>query len=1035
MSQLSSSLHRIRAPLAVARARLRSQPLRSALLVGGVALAFAMLVSVLGGSLIARQQALARALDGLPGTARGFRVDRFGLPLDGRAYAQADRRARRATATLGGGATRRVILVRELRVQGELVELAAVDDLAQAVRLRSGRLPRSCRSSACEVLQLGGGGAPRLAQGGLRLRRVGIAALRDPALFGDVSAATGGGASRPTLLLAPSVGALQRLEALALFYRVYSWVSPLRVDRLHTWDVGWILAAESRAQSALAADLAFRLSGPDAALLDASTRGRIAAERLVLVGGETSALLLGFAIIAAIGLRRALASERRRLRARGARRWQVTLAPSAEIGAMTLAGGLAGLAIGAAVTSAIADAAGLPVGQILAHALLGVVTLAALAGAWVATTLLLVAAAFSSDDGEGGRRRVRLVDVAAVGAAAAIAVGLSRGALDPQSVSSGSTVLLLLPLLVCFTVAVVFGRLLGPAMRATERLTRNGSVAFRLAVLALARAPSRTVVSCAFIAVALGLALFAATYRATLTRGAADQAGFEVPLDFTLSEGSRLVLPLDAAQLARYRRIGGGARAYPVLRLSATTAGSGSLVLSPTVLGVPADAIQRLHWRSDYSALPPRTIAGRLSQGGEPRLASVAVPSDATRLTVAARLRGRNVVVGLVVVGDQGRIRVLPLRPLQRGSTLLSTRLRPGTPLNVLGLQLSLPANEQFFLAHRETESEVSTAPSGSLELGPLRAGLGPGRRRLVTGWRGWLLATGGRVTRTRGHVRLAFAFQDTGARLLFRPKEPSDGRLVPAVVSPDIAQAAGGIGRETRLDFQDVAVPARIVGVATRMPTVPSASGPFVLVDGARLSTAIDAGAPGEGRPNEVWVSAPHDRAAASALRRPPFSRLHVASRASIEHRQAADPLARATELALSAAGVVALVIAVLGFWVGILGELRDERSDFFDLEAQGVPPRRLRAQLRTRAVILVGLGIVGGVGLGALLSRLVVSLVRVSATTATPEPPLRFDPAWLASGLGVLALAVTAALVAEGTSLAAFRSERPRRASWSLE
>jgi putative ABC transport system permease protein len=1028
VSQLSSSLHRVRAPLAVAGARLRSQPLRSALLVGGVALAFAMLVSVLGGSLVARQQALARALGGLPATERGFRVDRFGPPLDGPAYAQADRRARRAMAELGGGATRRVILVRELRVQGELIELAAVDDLAQAVRLRSGRLPRSCLSSGCEVLQLGGGGAPRLAQAGLRLRRVGIAQLRDPALFGDVSAATGGGASPPTLLLAPSVGALQRLEALALFYRVYSWVSPLRVDRLHTWDVRRILAAESRAQSALAADAAFRLSGPDAALLDASSRGRIAAERLVLVGGETSALLLGFAIIAAIGLRRGLASERRRLRARGARRWQVTLAPGAEIGAMTLAGGLAGLAIGAAVTSAIADAAGLPVGQILAHALLAGVTLAALAGAWVVTTLLLVAATFSSDDGEGGRRRVRLVDVAAVGAAAAIAVGLSRGALDPQSVSSGSTVLLVLPVLVCFVAAVVFGRLLGPAMRATERLTRNGSVSLRLAVLALARAPSRTVVSCAFIAVALGLALFAATYRATLTRGAVDQAGFEVPLDFTLSEGSRLVSPLDAAPLARYRRIGGGARAYPVLRLSATTAGSGSTVLSPTVLGVPADAIRRLRWRSDYSALPPRTIASRLGRGGVPRLAGVGV--DATRLTVAARLRGRKVVVGLVVGGDRGRVRVLTLRPLRRGSTLLSTRLRPGAQLHVLGIQLALAANEQFFLAHRETESNVSTVPSGTLELGPLRAG-----RRTVTGWRGWLFATGGRVTRTRGHVRLAFAFQDTGARLLFRPKEPSDRRLVPAVVSPDIAQAAGGIGSETRLDFQDVAVAARIVGVATRMPTVPSASGPFVLVDGAWLSTAIDAGAPGEGRPNEVWVSAPHDRAVASALRRPPFARLQVASRASIEHRLATDPLAHATELALSAAGVVALAIAVLGFWVGILGELRDERSDFFDLEAQGVPPGRLRAQLRTRAVILVGLGIVGGAGLGALLSRLVVSLVRVSATTATPEPPLRFDPAWLASGLGVLALAVTAALVAEGASLAAFRSERPRRASWSLE
>jgi len=60
--QLPVSLTEIRAPLAVAAARLRAQPLRPALLVGGVALAFALLLSVLGGTLAARQQSLHRLL-------------------------------------------------------------------------------------------------------------------------------------------------------------------------------------------------------------------------------------------------------------------------------------------------------------------------------------------------------------------------------------------------------------------------------------------------------------------------------------------------------------------------------------------------------------------------------------------------------------------------------------------------------------------------------------------------------------------------------------------------------------------------------------------------------------------------------------------------------------------------------------------------------------------------------------------------------------------------------------------------------------
>ena len=113
--------------------------------------------------------------------------------------------------------------------------------------------------------------------------------------------------------------------------------------------------AESRAQAALdSADFAFRLSSPDEELLNADHRGQVAARRLMLVGGETSALLLGFAVIAAIGLRRGLGAERRRLLARGARRWQAWLTLVAEVGAMTLVGAVVGIAAGAAIVAAIA---------------------------------------------------------------------------------------------------------------------------------------------------------------------------------------------------------------------------------------------------------------------------------------------------------------------------------------------------------------------------------------------------------------------------------------------------------------------------------------------------------------------------------------------------------------------------------------------------------------------------------------------------------------------------------------------------------
>jgi FtsX-like permease family protein len=1020
-----------RAALRVSAARLRARPLRPLLVVAGVALAFAMAVAVVGGSLVARQQALRQGLAEVPADTRGFRVDRFGLPLSPQTYAREDRAVRRVLRTLAAGKVRRVVFFRQLRIGGQLVEVAAIDGLQDVVRLRGGRLPRSCTPARCEVVAIGSRGPPRLAEGDIRLNRVGVAELRDPSLFGYISAAGQSAAAPPLIVLAPSIDAVERLPAFAPFYRVYSWLSPLRADSLHTWDIGRTLAAESRAQTALySADPSFRLSSPDDELLNADRRGKISARRLALIGGETSALLLGFAIIAAIGLRRGLASERRRMLARGARRWQALLTLGAEVGAMTLVGALAGIAIGAAVVAAIASGAGQSPGAILGHGLLAAWTLAALVGGVVGVTLVLAATTLTRDD-DSTRRRVQLVDVAALGAAVTIAVALSRGALDPGSVTNGNTILLLiLPALVCFVVSVVLARILGPTMRAGERLTRRRSLSLRLGVLALSRAPSRTVVSCAFIAVALGLALFAAAYRATLARGAADQAAFSVPLDYSVTEGSELVMPLDAAPVAAYARTAPGARAYPVVRLAATTPGPGAAVLSPTVLGLPAGAVRNLRWRSDFSTLSLREIERRLTAQGEPRQQGISIPPGAERLATSARLRGIDLVAWAVVADGRGRMSVVRLGRAPRRTGTLSARIPPGAK-RVLGLQLALPESEQFTFAHNDAEGSVSAVPSGELDLGPLLAG-----GRVLTDWHDWTLSTGGDVLARPNGARVRFAFLDTGARLVLRPVQPTDGQEMPVVVSPDIGRAAGGIGGTTVLDFQDTHVDAKIVGVAKRLPSVPPDTGPFVLADGPWLSTAINGNAPGEGDPSEVWISAPSDGGAVGdALSRPPFSSLVVASRSAEERKLAGDPLAHATAVALGAAGLVALVLAVLGFWVGVVSELHDEKSDFFDLEAQGLAPADMRRQLRMRGVILLVLGIAGGLALAVLLSRLVVSLIRVSGTTGIPVPPLRLDPDWLVGGLGIAALLLAALLVAEGASLAAFRGSRPERASWSLE
>ena len=75
-----------------------------------------------------------------------------------------------------------------------------------------------------------------------------------------------------------------------------------------------------------------------------------------------------------------------------------------------------------------------------------------------------------------------------------------------------------------------------------------------------------------------------------------------------------------------------------------------------------------------------------------------------------------------------------------------------------------------------------------------------------------------------------------------------------------------------------------------------------------------------------------------AAALRRAPFAQLGVASREAREHELRHDPIARGSLDALAALGLVALALALLGLLLVAVGDLRDERGELLDLEAQGV-------------------------------------------------------------------------------------------------
>jgi hypothetical protein len=189
------------------------------------------------------------------------------------------------------------------------------------------------------------------------------------------------------------------------------------------------------------------------------------------------------------------------------------------------------------------------------------------------------------------------------------------------------------------------------------------------------------------------------------------------------------------------------------------------------------------------------------------------------------------------------------------------------------------------------------------------------------------------------------------------------------------------------------------------------------IVADRAVLAAALDARAPGRAGPDELWIatSPAGERHLTAALRQGPLRALDVSSRRAAEARLRADPLARELVRTLVAAGVVALLLAALGVLVAVALAVRDDAAELFDLEALGVPPAVLRADVRIRAAVLAGAGLACGLGVGAALVGLSVEAVRVTAAGVLPVPPL---VAVLPAGPWALMTAGFAAAVAAGVA-----------------
>lgn len=948
-----------------------------------VGAAAALIAIVSGIGLVASDASVARTLDGAGADRPLVRISRFAATATD--YATVTAGADDAvTRHLAGFTEPRVrgVITRELQdlVHPVFELVVGVDDPAPLVTLVEGRLPARCVDGrACEALLLsetkpGFDFSTARPAPDLDLTIVGRGVI-DPAVpfgaldqrgpFGEITIGGGDyqtGRRSPAVLMVDGVDAISHAPAFDVTGRTYVWTAAVDVGAIHPWTAGRFRAAiEGLRNDLAAADAAFSIDSPVNQIDIALGQADAASSRLLLIGSLGVAILLAFAVFLALVVRDDVAAEVARLDAVGARRRDRLTFLVLEAAIPAVVGGVIGWLGGGLVVAMLAGWASVDPGAILAGATLSPTALgAAVLVILVAVVTTVLATAPGRSWGGGVRTIVAMVLTAIV----ILAWQLSAaGPLDAAALarSVSSPIVVLLPPAVAFVAALLLATAMPPLLRAITRRSTRAPLPLRLSLLSLSRDPGRPAATLTLLAFSLGAIVFATCWSATLRGGIDDAAAYRSGLDLRVTElGTGLSIAPSVVPVSRYAALGPDITAVPVFREGSTTQ-PGSRV---DILGIDPTALPTLPgWRGDFSGTPVTELADRLKVEAPPGGWTVhghRLPGGSPDLDLRFRYKGESLRLDAIVWTKDGD----------------STRIALGTVRDGM---------------------TRATAPLPKSAIG---------------GWLTALVFYNDRIVAGTGHqhgvFRSSVRFEGldglvdereipleifTVAAAIIRAPQVTDGMILPAVVSPDLAAEARADGT-LDLHVGSGTIPIRIVGTADRVPTVVSADPRFVIVPLDPFIVAVASAVPGSGRPSEMWLSVPDAGRQAevrAALAKPPFRFAQVAARSDLIAAHAADPLSQAIVWAQIVAALAGLTLSVGALVMGAVTDLRDERGELADLEAQGVPPSALRWHALARTAWLAVGGAIAGLIAGLGLAVVVTGALAIDAQGNLPIPPLQ--------------------------------------------
>jgi hypothetical protein len=744
------------------------------------------------------------------------------------------------------------------------------------------------------------------------------------------------------------------------------------------------------------------------------------ARSLIIIGALQLLLLSAVALLATARL---LASQRETesalLTARGATRWQLTRLTAREViplcAVATAVGGLAGVWL----ARLLADSGPLRAAQLR------------LPGTWFSSTdlaplwavlatvagavlLMLLPSLRKITPGAARVSRGRQAAIAGASRAGAdialIALAILAGwqLRRYSAVASGANgtaggidpVLAVAPALALAGGTVLTLRLLPAGARTVDWLAARGrKLTAAMAGWQFSRQPVRQGGAALLIVMAVATGTLALAQHESWTRSASDQAAFTAGADVRVDTPTQLG-PDTGGSLAAADGVQHAAA------VSVQSSSTPSEVLAVDSRQAPNVALLR----ADESALPAAALFGKIQPRTVP---GVTLPGHPASVTLTATLGPAALglvpaTVSVTVMDGSGEVYQLPAGTLPadgRPHLLTAVIGRHGQasyPLRLtaitVGYQLPAKAAPAATLEVRGPALSGWAASATSPELSSVQQAnnvAGGSALPSATSWRPGRDGTNA-LTFSPGYGESAvLSLTNTpyppvpvSGQVTLTSTPPRPGVPIPGIATGAfLSSSSSAVGSTVEETISGLPVPIRIVASVSNFPTVTASSGALI-VDLTTLQNFLTSESIAPVQVTEWWLATTgHQVPPGLAARLPAGSA--ITSSAQLADALTADPLSAAPQQALLALAAAAALLAVTGFCVAIAAGVRQRRAENALMAALGVTPGGAAGQLVLEKLLLSLPAAALGVVLGAVVARLLVPAVTLTAAAAVPVPP----------------------------------------------